>query len=116
MTDSAGGSTGRVAIVTGVATGAGRATALKFADAGVAAILVGRRGDPVAALGGLDDLINAAAVGLCGPVERSSLPSWRETIATDLTGVFLRCRAVLASMRARRGGAIVSIGAGAGAC
>ncbi|MEA2594163.1 MAG: hypothetical protein QOF01_632 [Thermomicrobiales bacterium] len=64
--------------------------------------------------GGVDILLNAAAVGLYGPVERYSLHAWQQTLATNLTGVFLFCRAVLPSMRERGGGALVSIGSGAG--
>jgi 3-oxoacyl-[acyl-carrier protein] reductase len=68
----------------------------------------------VSVFGGVDILLNAAAVGLYGPVERYTLHAWQQTIGTNLTGVFLFCRAVLPSMRARGGGAIVSIGSGAG--
>jgi 3-oxoacyl-[acyl-carrier protein] reductase len=68
----------------------------------------------VSVFGGVDILLNAAAVGLYGPVERYTLHAWQQTIATNLTGVFLFCRAVLPSMRARGGGTIVSIGSGAG--
>src|SRR4051812_31543162 len=48
----------------------------------------------VAEFGGVDYLINAAAVGLYGAAERYSLQAWQETLATNLTGVFLLCRAV----------------------
>ncbi|HKG26405.1 MAG TPA: SDR family NAD(P)-dependent oxidoreductase [Thermomicrobiales bacterium] len=68
----------------------------------------------VAELGGVDILVNAAAVGLYGPVERYPLQAWQQTMATNLTGVFLFCRAVLPSMKSRGGGAIIAIGSGAG--
>ncbi|CCF85728.1 SDR family oxidoreductase [Nitrolancea hollandica] len=63
---------------------------------------------------GLDFLINSAAVGLYGPVETYSLEDWRQTIATNVTGVFLCCRAVLPLLRKRGGGQIITISSGAG--
>lgn len=68
----------------------------------------------IGAGGGIDILICAAGVGLYGPVERYSLSDWQTTLATNLTGVFLTCRAVLPSMKARGGGAVIAIGSGAG--
>ena len=68
----------------------------------------------VAKFGGVDILVCAAAVGLYGPVEHYSLANWRETLDTNLTGVFLACKAVIPLMRARGGGSIVAIGSGAG--
>jgi 3-oxoacyl-[acyl-carrier protein] reductase len=64
--------------------------------------------------GGVDVLINAAAVGLYGAVESYPLTAWQQTLATNLTGVFLFCRAVLPSMKERGGGSIIAIGSGAG--
>ncbi len=68
----------------------------------------------VAMIGGIDVLVYAAGVGLYGPVERYPLADWQTTIATNLTGVFLCCRAVVAPMRTRGCGAIIAIGSGAG--
>jgi 3-oxoacyl-[acyl-carrier protein] reductase len=64
--------------------------------------------------GGLDFLINSAAVGIYGPVETYSLEDWRRTIATNVTGVFLCCRAALPLLRQRGGGQIITISSGAG--
>ena len=68
----------------------------------------------VAELGGIDILVAAAGVGRYGPVETYPLADWQATLATNLTGVFLCCRAVLRPMRERGGGAIIAIGSGAG--
>ena len=68
----------------------------------------------VAELGGVDALVCAAGVGRYGPVEGYALADWRATMDTNLTGVFLCCRAVLPPMRGRGGGAIVAVGSGAG--
>lgn len=65
-------------------------------------------------LGGVDFLINSAAVGLYGPVETYSLEKWRQTMTINVTGVFLCCRAVLPLMRQRGGGQIITISSGAG--
>jgi 3-oxoacyl-[acyl-carrier protein] reductase len=67
-----------------------------------------------AAFGGLDGLIACAGVGLYGPVEAYCLADWNQTLATNLTGVFLTSRAVLPHLRASGGGWIVAIGSGAG--
>jgi 3-oxoacyl-[acyl-carrier protein] reductase len=96
-----------------IAAGGGKAlvTPADVADEIAVTDLVARA---VAEFGGVDYLINAAAIGLYGPVERYTLQAWQETLATNLTGVFLLCRAVLPSMRERGGGTIVAIGSGAG--
>ena len=64
--------------------------------------------------GGIDLLICAAGVGLYGKVEEYSLSDWNETIATNLTGVFLLCREVVPFMRQRGAGSIIAVGSGAG--
>lgn len=64
--------------------------------------------------GGVDILVHAAGVGIYGPVETYALADWNQTLATNLTGAFLLSRAVLGSMRARGGGAIIAIASGAG--
>jgi 3-oxoacyl-[acyl-carrier protein] reductase len=64
--------------------------------------------------GGLDFLINSAAVGIYGPVETYLLEDWRRTIATNVTGVFLCCRAAIPLLRQRGGGQIITISSGAG--
>jgi NAD(P)-dependent dehydrogenase (short-subunit alcohol dehydrogenase family) len=101
----------RCAVVTGAATGIGRATALTFARDGYAVALVGRRAEPLEELaaelresggdaiaspadvtspeevaaavnaavdhfGGIDALVNNAAVGDSGPLLEESLEQW----------------------------------------
>lgn len=65
-------------------------------------------------LGGIDVLVMAAGVGRYGPVASYPLDAWHETLATNLTGVFLCSRAVIEPMRRRGGGAIVAVASGAG--
>ena len=68
----------------------------------------------IQAAGGVDLLINCAGVGIYGNVEQYSLDDWRETLETNVTGLFLCSRAALPSMRERGGGHIAAISSGAG--
>jgi 3-oxoacyl-[acyl-carrier protein] reductase len=64
-----------------------------------------------AALGGIDILVNNA--GIAPPparIEDTPVEDWNRTIATDLTGPFLCCRAVVPAMRHAGWGRIVNIG------
>lgn len=67
----------------------------------------------VAAAGRLDILIYCAGVGRYGPVESYPLEAWRETLDTNVTGLFLCSQAALPHLRLR-GGQIVAISSGAG--
>ena len=68
-----------------------------------------------AALGPVDVLVaNAGITGPNAPVEEYPIEAWRQVIETDLTGVFLCCRAVVPGMRARDYGRIVAIASIAG--
>jgi 3-oxoacyl-[acyl-carrier protein] reductase len=64
--------------------------------------------------GQIDMLVNNAGITADAPMVRMKEEQWRAVIETNLTGVFLCCRAVLAPMRARRYGRIVNIGSLAG--
>jgi 2-keto-3-deoxy-L-fuconate dehydrogenase len=62
------------------------------------------------ALGGLDTLVNAAAVDCeWKPTAELSVESWDETVAVNLSGTFYVCRAALPLMVAGGGGAIVNV-------
>ena len=60
-------------------------------------------------VGPLDILVNSAGILTESPLAEMSLDTWSETLAVDLTGVFLCCRAVLPGMLARGSGRIISI-------
>jgi meso-butanediol dehydrogenase/(S,S)-butanediol dehydrogenase/diacetyl reductase len=133
----------RCAVVTGAATGIGRATALAFARDGYAVALVGRRAAPLEQLaaelresggeaiaspadvaspeeaaaaidvavehfGGIDALVNNAAVGDSGPLLEESLEQWQETLRINLTGAFLTTKLALPHLIERRG-AVVNV-------
>lgn len=64
----------------------------------------------VAAFGGVDLVCNAAGVpDDATPCHEMPVEQWHQVLSVDLTGPFLVTRAVLPSMLARGGGAIVNI-------
>jgi NAD(P)-dependent dehydrogenase (short-subunit alcohol dehydrogenase family) len=126
---------GRTALITGAATGIGRAVAELFASNGARTVLFGlggpdldavaratggvavhgdvtNEGHIVAAVGSchekLDIVLNAA--GLIIPDEPMSVTdeAWTKTLDVNLTGTMRVCRAALPLLR-RHGGAIVNV-------
>ncbi len=65
--------------------------------------------ETVQQFGGLDILVNNAGIGSFGEVATQSPDDWRETIDTNLTGVFFCCRAAIPHLRRRGGGWIINI-------
>jgi len=70
------------------------------------AALAGRAGQlgPVHAV-----VANAGIAGPTAPLHEITLADWRETIATDLDGVFLTFRAFIPAMIQRRDGSLIAI-------
>lgn len=60
--------------------------------------------------GGLDLLVNNAAIRREAPVEQLSFAEWREVMGVTLDGAFLMSRAAIPHLLASNGGAIVNIG------
>ncbi|GAA2120292.1 SDR family NAD(P)-dependent oxidoreductase [Actinomadura napierensis] len=67
-----------------------------------------------AAFGPVSVLVNNAARAIVGTTLSVTLEEFREVIDTNLVGTFLGIRAVVPSMRRRRGGSIVNINSTAG--
>ena len=124
---------GRTALITGGSGGIGAAIADLFADAGANVLLADLRpvegphrsiafditdDNAVAAgiaeardvLGGhIDILVNSAGILTESTVAEMTPEMWNQTLAVDLTGVFLVCRHVVAGMTERRWGRIINI-------
>jgi 3-oxoacyl-[acyl-carrier protein] reductase len=117
----------RVAIVTGGASGIGRATAELLRDQGVDVAVFDRTGDtpvditdPDAIAAAVDDvrsgrgpidiLVNAAGIAAGGRVNESAyVESWERTMAVNLTGAMHMVRACIDDLLASGHGRIVNI-------
>jgi 3-oxoacyl-[acyl-carrier protein] reductase len=66
--------------------------------------------DGVATYGGIDILVNNAAVRKEAPLTEVSFEDWKEVLGIMLDGAFLCTKACVPHMRARGGGSIVTIG------
>src|SRR5947209_1531491 len=64
--------------------------------------------EAVAELGGLDVLINAAAIQRCAHTHEHSLADWNATLAINLTGTFLMTRQALPALCASGRGVVVN--------
>lgn len=131
-----------VTVVTGAASGIGRATVdrLRASGATVAALdrdaqVLAGLGDEIwtravdvadpdqvftaieavfAAHGRVDGLVCAAGVDQCDTVVETTLEQWRTIMSVDLDGVFYACKAVLPHMIAAGSGSIVTISSAIG--
>lgn len=59
-------------------------------------------------LGGLDVLVNAAAIQLCAHTHEHTLDDWNRTLAVNLTGTFLMTRTALPTLLASGRGVVVN--------
>lgn len=120
---------GRAVVVTGGGSGIGKAIAEAFTANGDRVAVLDRSGaagsiavdvsDETsvkaafaaarARLGSIDILVNSAGLLTESPLEDMTLAMWNETIAVDLTGVFLCCREVVGQMRQQKWGRIINI-------
>ena len=65
-------------------------------------------------LGGVDALVNNAALDHPGPITELTVEQWDDVIAVDLSGAFYAARAVFPLMAGRGGGTIVNVSSVAG--
>ena len=60
------------------------------------------------AVGGIDILVNTAAIAGASPVEEMAVADWDQMLRVNLRGTFLCCRVVMPAMRRRKWGRIVN--------
>jgi meso-butanediol dehydrogenase/(S,S)-butanediol dehydrogenase/diacetyl reductase len=131
---------GRVAIVTGGASGMGAATARRLAAGGARVLIVDRNGDLAATVaseidgtpivgniadsafcnatvatavdshGSLDVVVNAAGVIVRASGENTTDEQWAHIMGVNVSGTFFMCRAALPVMKSQSRGAIVNFG------
>ncbi len=129
---------GRRAVITGGASGIGRATARRMAEEGATVAVIDVNGDAAAevakeiggtahvadvtdpeglreavdaasaAMGGITILFNNAGTGSQAPLHEWSPEEWGRLVAVNLTGVYLGFRAAIPHMLDSGGGSIVS--------
>ena len=126
-------------MVTGGGSGVGRAVALAFADASFEVVVTGRREAPLAETargrdnvravtadvtdeaqvarlfaeaGPADIVVANAGEGRAAPFSRTTTEFWQQTLAVNLTGVFLTFREGLAQMG--EGGRLIAVASTAG--
>lgn len=118
---------GKVCIVTGAASGIGRASADLFAAEGATVVAADLGGTPyrvdvadevetaalaarvVAEHGRIDVLLNNAGIAGVGDVEETTLELWERVMRVNARGVFLMSRAVVPFMKEQRSGSIVNM-------
>jgi NAD(P)-dependent dehydrogenase (short-subunit alcohol dehydrogenase family) len=134
---------GRTAVVTGAASGIGRATVDRLVDEGGRVLAVDLPGDALDALasdavvplagdvsdprtadaaiaaalnrlGAIHVLCNVAGILRTSHTHETSLDEWERVLAVNLTGTFLFCRSAVPPMLRAGGGAVVNVSSIAG--
>ena len=138
MDGQAGRLAGKVALITGAASGIGRATAGLFRAQGAKVAATDRNeaglktlgadadltlsqdvtdearwravvDEVLAKFGRFDILVNSAGIAVLGNIETTTIADWRKVHAVNADGVFLGCREAVRAMKETGGGSIVNL-------
>src|SRR5713226_948048 len=94
--------------------GAGGAALAIAGDAGVESDVAGLVAAARTEWGGVDVMVNSAAVRLRAPLTEISAADFAEVLRINLVGAFVLTKAVVPAMRERGGGSIIHIGSALG--
>lgn len=130
---------GKVTIITGAASGLGKADALRLAEEGARLVLTDVNTDAgvdvaeacgatfvtqdvgdetswdalidstMADLGQLDILVNNAGIAPIATIEATTTDVWRDVMRVHMDGTFFGCRAAIPAMAAGGGGSIINM-------
>ena len=130
---------GKVVLITGAASGLGKADALRLAAEGANLMLTDIQSDAVqevaqdcgaehfvqdvadeatwpdvvdatvAKFGRLDALVNNAGIAPIANIETTTTEQWRKTLAVHLDGTFFGCRSAIPAMAESGGGSIINM-------
>lgn len=87
----------------------GQALELELCDVSNADAVRSLVGKIVARLGGLDIIVNAAAIHLFGNVVETSPEDWNRSMAVNVSGIYLTSHFGVPEMKRRGGGAIINL-------
>jgi NAD(P)-dependent dehydrogenase (short-subunit alcohol dehydrogenase family) len=105
---------GKVAVITGAASGIGRAFAARLASEGAHVVVADRSSAELARrveaeAGGCDILVNNAGLIPSCQLEELAFAEWRRIMATNLDAMFLTCKRFVPRMRTKRWGRIINM-------
>lgn len=139
MSNRQGRVSGKVALITGAASGLGKADALRLAEEGAAVVLTDIDGDAGEAVakecggtfvlqdvgdestwpavvertmadhGRLDVLVNNAGIAPIGTIASTTTEMWRRTLRVHLDGTFFGCHYAMPALEKSGGGSIINM-------